>query len=99
MIKKNFKPQNNLLRQKPRVIYFTYSQQNSCIEPLVTQEQLFHRRLQMREVDKQYWSNVPGMKYITIPDHVYDKEITVLAVLLDGPVALYREEGQVIESN
>jgi alpha-L-fucosidase len=39
------------------------------------------------------------MKYITIPDHVYDKEITVLAVLLDGPVALYREEGQVIESN
>jgi alpha-L-fucosidase len=56
-------------------------------------------KLEHREVGKQYWSNVPGMKYITIPDHVYDKEITVLAVLLDGPVALYREEGQVIESN
>lgn len=56
-------------------------------------------KLEHREVGKQYWSSVPGMKYISIPDHVYDKDITVLAVLLDGPVALYREEGQVIESN
>jgi alpha-L-fucosidase len=46
-----------------------------------------------------YWSAVPGMKYIDIPDNVYDKDITVLAVLLDGPVDLYREKGQVIESN
>jgi hypothetical protein len=42
----------NLLRQKPRFIYFPFSQQNSFIEPLVTQEQLFHRRLQMREEGK-----------------------------------------------
>lgn len=56
-------------------------------------------KLNHREVGKQYWSSVPGMKYITIPDYVYDKDITVLAVLLDGPVALYREGGQVIESN
>jgi hypothetical protein len=52
MIKKNFKPQNNLLRQKPRFIYFPFSQKNSFIETLVTQEQLFHRRLQMREEGK-----------------------------------------------
>jgi alpha-L-fucosidase len=56
-------------------------------------------KLQAREVGKMYWSAVPGMKYIDIPDHVYDKDITVLAVLLDGPVDLYREHGQVIESN
>lgn len=56
-------------------------------------------KLQAREVGKMYWSAVPGMKYIDIPDDVYDKDITVLAVLLDGPVDLYREHGQVIESN
>lgn len=56
-------------------------------------------KLEHQEVGKQYWSDVPGMKYITIPDDVYDKDITVLAVLLEGPVALYGEEGQVIESN
>ncbi|GAB3228540.1 alpha-L-fucosidase [Algoriphagus aestuariicola] len=56
-------------------------------------------KLQSREVGKMYWSAVPGMKYIDIPEHVYDKDITVLAVLLDGPVDLYREHGQVIESN
>jgi alpha-L-fucosidase len=56
-------------------------------------------KLQTREVGKMYWSAVPGMKYIDIPDNVYDKDITVLAVLLDGPVDLYREKGQVIESN
>ncbi|GGZ23508.1 alpha-L-fucosidase [Echinicola pacifica] len=56
-------------------------------------------KLSHREVGKQYWSHIPGLKYIDIPDHVYDKDITVLAVLLDGPVELYREKGQVIESN
>lgn len=56
-------------------------------------------KLQAREVGKMYWNAVPGMKYIDIPDNVYDKDITVLAVLLDGPVDLYREKGQVIESN
>lgn len=56
-------------------------------------------KLQSREVGKMYWSAVPGMKYIDIPEHVYDQDITVLAVLLDGPIDLYREEGQVIESN
>lgn len=56
-------------------------------------------KLRHREVGKMYWSQVPGMKYIDIPEQVYDPHITVLAVLLDGPVDLYQEEGQVIESN
>ncbi|WP_200974545.1 alpha-L-fucosidase [Echinicola sp. 20G] len=56
-------------------------------------------KLEHREVGKMYWSKVPGLKYIDIPESVYDKDITVLAVLLDGEVDLYREEGHVIESN
>ena len=49
--------------------------------------------------NKNYWSAVPGNLYINVPDHVLDPQITVLAVLLDGPIKLYRGEGQVISSN
>ncbi len=48
---------------------------------------------------KQYWSAVPGIVYIDVPEEVLDEEVTVIAVLLDGKVDLYRETGQVIESN
>jgi alpha-L-fucosidase len=48
---------------------------------------------------KQYWSAVPGIIYIDVPEKVLDEEVTVIAVLLDGKVDLYREKGQVIESN
>lgn len=48
---------------------------------------------------KQYWSAVPGIVYIDVPEKVLDPEVTVIAVLLDGKVDLYREHGQVIESN
>jgi alpha-L-fucosidase len=48
---------------------------------------------------KLYWSHVPGIVYIDIPKVSLDKKMTVIAVLLDGPVDLYREKGQVIESN
>ncbi|MFO8002339.1 MAG: alpha-L-fucosidase [Marinilabilia sp.] len=46
-----------------------------------------------------YWSDVPGIAYIDVPDRVLDPVATVIAVLLDGPVSLYSEEGGVIESN
>ncbi len=49
--------------------------------------------------NKNYWSGVPGNLYIDVPEHVLDKDITVLAVLLDGPIELYRGEGKVIENN
>jgi len=48
---------------------------------------------------KQYWSSVPGLVYIDVPEKVLDPQVTVIAVLLDGKVDLYREHGQVIESN
>lgn len=48
---------------------------------------------------KQYWSSVPGIVYIDVPEKVLDPQVTVIAVLLDGKVDLYREHGQVIESN
>lgn len=49
--------------------------------------------------NKNYWSEVPGNLYIDIPERVQDSQITVVAVLLDGPVKLYRGVGQVISSN
>ena len=49
--------------------------------------------------NKNYWSDVPGNLYINVPEQVLDSQITVLAVLLDGPVKLYRGVGRVIESN
>lgn len=48
---------------------------------------------------KAYWSAVPGIIYIDVPENVLDSQVTVLAVLLDGKIDLYREKGQVIESN
>ncbi|MBP6065297.1 alpha-L-fucosidase [Bacteroides sp.] len=49
--------------------------------------------------NKNYWSDVPGNLYIDVPERVQDEEITVLAVLLDGPIKLYSGAGKVIESN
>jgi len=34
-----------------------------------------------------------------VPERVLDPRGTVIAVLLDGPISLYTEEGQVIENN
>lgn len=56
-------------------------------------------KLTHKVVGKQYWSSVPGLLYIDVPEEVQDKDVTVIAVLLKGEVDLYREKGQVIESN
>ncbi|WP_431126317.1 alpha-L-fucosidase [Flagellimonas flava] len=56
-------------------------------------------KLSHKVVGKVYWSHYPGITYINVPDHVLDEEMTVLALLLDGKVDLYREDGAVIESN
>jgi alpha-L-fucosidase len=56
-------------------------------------------KLKKEVFGKLYWSKVPGMIYIDLPARVLDQEITVVAVLLDGPIELYEERGQVIESN
>lgn len=49
--------------------------------------------------NKLYWSAVPGIVYIPLPKDRLDKDLTVVAVLLDGPLDLYREKVGAIESN
>lgn len=56
-------------------------------------------KLSHKVVGKVYWSHYPGITYIDIPEHVLDDHMTVLALLLDKEVDLYREDGAVIESN
>jgi alpha-L-fucosidase len=50
-------------------------------------------RLEARIFMKAYWSQIPGLVYIDVPQEVQDRQVTVVAVLLDGPVSLYREGG------
>ncbi|MCW0483256.1 alpha-L-fucosidase [Gaoshiqia sediminis] len=56
-------------------------------------------KLNWKVVGKQYWSSVPGIVYVDVPESVLDEQVTVIAVLLKDKVDLYREKGQVIESN
>ncbi|MGM9475321.1 alpha-L-fucosidase [Pedobacter sp. GSP4] len=49
--------------------------------------------------NKLYWSKIPGIVYIPIPEDKLDTELTVIAVLLDAPIDLYREKVGAIESN
>ena len=50
-------------------------------------------------LNKQYWSEIPGMLYIEIPEDQLDAQMTVIAVLLDKPIDLFGEEVKPIESN
>jgi len=56
-------------------------------------------KLSHKVVSKVYWNSYPGIKYIEVPDYVLDDRMTVIAVILDGQVDLYRESGSAIESN
>lgn len=49
--------------------------------------------------NKLYWSSIPGIVYIDIPEERLDDNFTVIAVLLDSPLDLYREKVGAIESN
>ena len=55
--------------------------------------------LNYKVYNKNYWNSVPGNLYIDVPQQVQDEQITVLAVLLDGPITLYRGVGQVQDNN
>jgi alpha-L-fucosidase len=48
-------------------------------------------RLQTKIMMKQFWNDIPGLLYIDVPPQLLDKEVTVLAVQLDGPIELYQE--------
>ncbi|MEC3908238.1 alpha-L-fucosidase [Tamlana sp. 2201CG12-4] len=56
-------------------------------------------KLSHQILSKQYWSSVPGLTYINLPEGELDDQMTVVAVQLKGKIDLYREDGQVIESN
>lgn len=56
-------------------------------------------KLSHKIVGKMYWSEVPGLLYIDIPDDKLDPQVTVIAIQLKEKIDLYREDGQVIESN
>ncbi|ULT25433.1 hypothetical protein KUH03_42805 [Sphingobacterium sp. E70] len=49
--------------------------------------------------NKLYWSSIPGIVYIQAPKERLDKNMTVIAVLLDSPLALHREKVGAIENN
>ena len=56
-------------------------------------------KLDSKVMMKAYWSKVPGLLYINVPEEALDEQVTVIAVLLKGPAEVYRKDGQVIESN
>ena len=49
--------------------------------------------------NKLYWSDRPGIIYIDIPKERLDTDMTVIAILLDKPLELYREKVGAIENN
>lgn len=55
--------------------------------------------LSHRIYNKLYWSDRPGIIYIDIPKERLDKNMTVIAVLLNKPLELYREKVGAIENN
>ncbi|MBC35985.1 MAG: alpha-L-fucosidase [Bacteroidetes bacterium] len=48
---------------------------------------------------KIYWSQYPGIHYIELPKNTLDQYYTVLAVMLDGEIELYRDHHGAVESN
>jgi alpha-L-fucosidase len=44
-------------------------------------------------VGKISWSSVPGVWYFSVPKPSLDPEMTVLKVVLDGKIQLYRGQG------
>ncbi|HPG33968.1 MAG TPA: alpha-L-fucosidase, partial [Lentimicrobium sp.] len=56
-------------------------------------------KLSYKVIGKQYWSDAPGLLYIDVPDEVQDKDVTVIAILLEGEANLFSNEIKPIESN
>ncbi|MCS3869632.1 alpha-L-fucosidase [Chryseobacterium ginsenosidimutans] len=52
-----------------------------------------------RIYNKLYWSQIPGIIYIDVPKERLDKNMTVIAILLDKPIELYREKVEALENN
>jgi alpha-L-fucosidase len=48
-------------------------------------------KLTYKVMGKPYWSKVPGLLYIDLPEAVQDEEVTVVAILLDGKIDMYKD--------
>ena len=48
-------------------------------------------KLTYKIMGKQYWSDVPGLLYIDLPEEVQDDQVTVIAVLLDREIDMYED--------
>jgi len=48
-------------------------------------------KLSWKIMGKQYWSENPGLLYIEVPEKSLDDQVTVIALQLDGPIELFRE--------
>ena len=55
--------------------------------------------VQARVLGKYDWARQPGLLFLSLPQDAFDSDITVVALELDAPVKLYREESRPIESN
>jgi len=49
-------------------------------------------KLSHKIYSKAYWSNVPGIVYIDVPEYVLDEELTVIAIQLKGELDFYKEK-------
>lgn len=54
---------------------------------------------QAKVLGKFDWSKYPGLLFISVPEQALDPDMTVVALELDAPAKLYREESRPIESN
>lgn len=52
-----------------------------------------------KTISKVYWNEYPGITFIDLPENVLDKYYTVVAILLDDKINLYRKVVGAIESN
>ena len=48
-------------------------------------------KLETKLLMKMYWSKIPGLVYIDVPRQALDPQVTVIGVLLDGPIDLFTE--------
>lgn len=57
------------------------------------------RDLKSYVLGKFDWSPLPGLLYVDLPDDAVDADMSVIALELDAPVKLHREESKPFESN
>ncbi|HBS85216.1 MAG: alpha-L-fucosidase [Bacteroidetes bacterium GWF2_38_335] len=96
--KEHFAGPSTLSKDKKMLYLFVKGNPNEEIELLGIKNKINRvyvvgegTMLNYKLMGKVYWSEYPGITYISLPKNVQDKYMTVVAVLLDGEVDLYRK--------